>query len=218
MIAAAAAAMVAGAYAGNCKEDPVTECADVFTVKFSGKTASEDMKTLEYKLVQKISAKGTLVLDDYVTEVLDVKIGKESYKDVVLEDGEVTKFTVFGKKLETVLDDNLKKPGKTYTLESDLGVKFEGATDYDVNINQVAFGKAKAYITKDKTVKGGACGEDEEILGCELVLTPGSYNGWFTGDFQTCLDEIGFEDDCNEFDADEATAIFGGTWSAKYSK
>ena len=221
MVAAVLAAMAAGAYAGNCKEDPEDlDCVDVFTVKFSGKTASEDQKTLEYKLVKKISAKGYLYLSDYVTEELtSVKVGKDKIEDgLVLEDGEVTKFTVFGKKLENVLDDNLKKPGKKTSLESDLGVKFEGATDYDININQVAFGKVEAYITKDQTIKSGACGEDEEIPGCELVMTPKNFSGWFTGDFQTCLDEEAFMDDCNEFDADGATALIGGTWTAKYNK
>ena len=215
MIAAAVTAMAASVLAGNCKEEAPVDCQDVFTVKFSGKTTVEVDET--YKTVKKISGKGYLVLADYVYEELAVKIGKAKY-DIVLSDGEVTKFTVFGKKLETVLDDNLKKPGKHYTLESDLGVKFEGQTDYDINVNQVAFGKADAYITKDKTTKAGACGEEETTPGCELILTPKSYSGWFTGDFQTCLDELGFTDDCVEFDADGATALVGGTWSAKYSK
>lgn len=216
MIAAAVAAMIAGAYAGNCKDDPDTgDCADVFTVKFSGKTANEDTKTIEYKLVKKVSAKGYLTLGEYVTEELAVKVGSDKY-DVVLEDGEVTKFTVFGKKLEYVTDDYLKKPGKTTKLQADLGVKFEGATDYDINLNQVAFGTVKAYITKEVT-KSSKCGDDETTAGCELVMTPACFSGWFTGDFQTCLDEIAFENDCNEFDADAATALVGGTWSAKYS-
>ena len=217
MIAAAVAAMTAGVFAGNCSDDPVVDCQDVFTVKFTGKTAAENAD-LTYKTVQKISFKGYLLIDaDYVTEELTGKVGKQKY-DLVLEDGEVTKFTYFGKKLENVLDDNLKKPGKNVSLESDLGVKFEGAEDYDINVNQVAFGKMNGFITKAKTVKGGACGEDEEIDGCELILTPKSYSGWFTGDFQTCLDEEAFLDDCVEFDADGATALIGGTWTAKYSK
>ena len=132
-----------------------------------------------------------------MTEVLAVKLNGEKY-DVTLTDGEVTKFTVFGKKLETVLDENQIKPGKHYTLESDLGVAFEGQDLWDINVNQVAFGKADAYITKETTKK--------------------SYSGWFTGDFQTCLDEYGFVNDCVEFDADGATSLLGGTWSAKYSK
>lgn len=215
MIVSAVAAMTAGAFAGNCKEEEQVDCIDVFTVKFSGKTTVEVDQT--YKTVKKISGKGYLKIADYVTEELSVKVGKVK-EDIVLSDGEVTKFTVFGKKLETVLDDNLKKPGKHYTLESDLGVKFEGQTDYDINVNQVAFGKADAYITKDKTTKAGACGEESVTPGCELILTPKSYSGWFTGDWQTCLDELGYTDDCVEFDADGATALIGGTWSAKYSK
>ena len=215
MIAAAVTAMAASVLAGNCKEEEQVDCVDVFKVKFSGKTTVEVDQT--YKTVKKISGKGYLYIADYVWEELTVKVGKTK-EDLVLSDGEVTKFTVFGKKLETVLDDNLKKPGKHYTLESDLGVKFEGQTDYDVNVNQVAFGKADAYITKDKTIKSGACGEDDVIAGCELILTPKKYSGWFTGDWQTCLDELGYTDDCVEFDADGATALIGGTWSADYSK
>ncbi|MCR5413322.1 MAG: hypothetical protein K6F50_01175 [Kiritimatiellae bacterium] len=216
MIAAAVAALTAGVYAGNCSDEPEVDCADVFTVKFSGKTTQE--KNATYKTVVKLSGKGTLQIDaDYVTETLAVKVGKDKY-DVILEDGEVTKFTYFGKKLETVLDDNTKKPGKNYKLESDLGVKFEDQTEYAINVNQVAFGNMNVYVTKAKTIKGGACGEDTDIEGCELVLTPKSYKGWFTGDFQTCLDEEAFLDDCVEFDADGATSLIGGTWSAKYSK
>lgn len=215
MIVAAVAAMTGSVLAGNCKEDAPVDCKTVFTVKFSGKTTVEIKDT--YKTVKKISGKGTLTLADYVFEDLTVKLNGQTY-DITLADGDVTKFTVFGKKLETVLDSNLMKPGKHYTLESDLGVKFEGQTEYDINVNQVAFGKADAYITKEKTQKAGACGEDETIAGCELVLTPKSYSGWFTGDFQTCLDEYGFVNDCVEFDADGATSLIGGTWSAKYSK
>ena len=217
MIVAAVAALTGSVLAGNCKEDPQdVDCATVFTVKFSGKTTVEIDDT--YKTVKKVSGKGTLTLADYVTEVLAVKLNGEKY-DVVLTDGEVTKFTVFGKKLETVLDENKIKPGKHYTLESDLGVAFEGQDLWDINVNQVAFGKADAYITKETTKKAGACGDDPEVIpGCELVLTPKSYSGWFTGDFQTCLDEFGFVNDCVEFDADGATSLLGGTWSAKYSK
>lgn len=217
MFAAAIAAMTASVLAGNCKEEEEVDCQDVFTVKFSGKTTVED-SSMTYKLVKKLSGKGTLTLAaDYVTEALAAKVGKTKY-DLLLEDGEVTKFTVFGKKLDYAIDENLKKPGKHFTLESDLGVKFEGADEYDINVNQVAFGKVDAYITKAKTIKGGACGEDTDIEGCELILTPKSFNGWFTGDFQTCLDELEFTNDCNEFEADGATALIGGTWSAKYNK
>ena len=80
MIAAAVAAMTAGAFAGNCSEDPVVDCQDVFTVKFTGKTASENAD-LTYKTVQKISFKGTLLIDaDYVTEALSGKVGKQKYE------------------------------------------------------------------------------------------------------------------------------------------
>ena len=213
MIASAVAAMTAGAFAGNCSEDPVDpDCALVMTVKFSGKTATE--KNLEYKTVQKISGKGVLSISDYVTEVLAVKVGKEKY-DVLLEDGEVTKLTVFGKNLETAMDENTMKPGKKYKVEADLGVQFEDQTENAISVNQVAFGSASIYVTKPKTIKGGACGEDTEIEGCVPVLSLKKFSGWFTGKFETCLDELGYYDDCVEFDADEITALIGGTWSAK---
>jgi hypothetical protein len=213
MIAAAVAAMTAGAFAGKCAEDPEDlECALVMTVKFSGKTATE--KNLEYKTVQKISGKGVLTLTDYATEVLEVKVGKAKY-DVVLEDGEVTKLTVFGKNLEKATDENTMKPGKTYKVEADLGVAFEDQGDYAVSVNQVAFGSAKIKVSKPQTIKGGACGEDTEIEGCIPTVSLKKFSGWFTGKFETCLDEVGYADDCVEFDADEVTALVGGTWSAK---
>jgi len=213
MIAAAVAAMTAGAFAGNCAEDPEdVDCALVMTVKFSGKTATE--KNLEYKTVQKISGKGVLTLTDYATEVLEVKVGKTKY-DVVLEDGEVTKLTVFGKNLEKATDENTMKPGKTYKVEADLGVAFEDQDDYAVSVNQVAFGSATIKVSKPQTIKGGACGEDTEIEGCIPTMALKKFSGWFTGKFETCLDEVGYADDCVEFDADEVTALVGGTWSAK---
>ena len=216
MIASAVAAMTAGAFAGNCSEDPVDpDCALVMTVKFSGKTATE--KDLEYKTVQKISGKGVLSISDYVTEILAVKVGKEKY-DVLLEDGEVTKLTVFGKNLEKAMDENTMKPGKKYKVEADLGVQFEDQTEYAISVNQVAFGSASIYVTKPTTIKGGACGEDTEIEGCVPVLSLKKFSGWFTGKFETCLDELGYYDDCVEFDADEVTALIGGTWSAKVAK
>ena len=185
------------------------------TVKFSGKTATE--KNLEYKTVQKISGKGVLSISDYVTEVLAVKVGKEKY-DVVLGDGEVTKLTVFGKNLEKAMDENTMKPGKTYKVEADLGVVFEDQDDYAISVNQVAFGSASVYVTKDQTIKSGPCGDPDTILGCVPILSLKKFSGWFTGKFETCLDELGYYDDCVEFDADEVTALIGGTWSAKVAK
>ena len=213
MIASAVAAITAGAFAGNCSEDPIAGCALKMTVKFSGKTASE--KNLEYKTVQKISGKGVLSISDYVTETFsEIKVGKEKYKDVVFEDGEVTKLTVFGKNLAKALDEQTMKKGKTYSAEADLGVVFEDQTDAMVSVNQVAFGSASVYITKDE--KAGPCGET--VPGCVPVVSVKKFSGWFTGKFETCLDEIGYSDDCVEFDADEVTALIGGTWSASVKK
>ena len=220
MIAAAVAAMTAGSFASNCAEDPVdTDCALVMTVKFSGKTATETVtkKGEMYKTVQKLSAKGVLTIADYATELLEVKVGKEK-TEWLLEDGEVTKLTVFGKNLEKAMDEDTMKPGKTYKVESDLGVSFEDQDDDVISIDQVAFGSATVYVTKDKTIKGGPCGEDTPIPGCVPVLTLKKFSGWFTGKIETCLDELGYYDDCVEFDADEVTALIGGTWSAKVKK
>lgn len=221
MIAAAVAAMTAGTFAAsNCAEDPVeSDCALVLNVKFSGKTATETetKKGDMYKTVQKISGKGVLSISDYVTEVLSVKVGKNKY-DIVLEDGDVYKLTVFGKNLETALDENTMKPGKSYKVESDIGVQFEDQDDYAISVNQVAFGSATIKVSKPQTIKGGACGEDTEIEGCIPTATLKKFSGWFTGKFETCLDEVGYADDCVEFDADEVTALIGGTWSAKVAK
>ncbi|MGN0854745.1 MAG: hypothetical protein ACI4R9_04415 [Kiritimatiellia bacterium] len=211
MIAAAVAAMTAGIYAGVCAETPDVEDCLEMTVKLSGKTATEYKNT--YKTVQKISGKGTLVIGEYVTEALTVKIGKETY-DWLLEDGEVYKLTVFGKNLENATNENTMKPGKTYSAETDIALGFEDQDIDVVSITQVAFGSAKIYVTKNQTISGGACGEDEEILGCVPQVTLKKYSGWFVGCFETCLDEAGYEDDCNSFDADEITAYMGGTWSA----
>ena len=207
MIAAAVAAMTAGAFAGNCKEEVAAGCSLDFTVKFSGKTTVE--KDLEYKTVTKISGKGVLSLGDYVTESLVVKVGKDKY-DVVLADGEVTKLTYFGKNVEKALDESTMKPGKTYKAEADLGVMFEDQTDAMISVNQVAFGSAKVKISKEHS---SPCGDPTE--GCVPVVSLCKFSGWFTGKWETCLDEYGYADDCVEFDADEITSLLGGTWSAK---
>jgi len=218
MIVAAVAALSTGAFA-SCGET-ITGCKTVFTVKFSGKTAVENQAGT-YTTVTKISGKGSLTFsaDDYAEE-LAIKVGKQKY-DLFLTGGELTKWSYFGKNLET-LEGGDYKPGKTYKLESDLGIKFaEAYLDEDqseevsgFNVYQVAFGQVKVYITKDKKASG--CGED--VTGCIPVVTPVKYSGWFTGDFEpTCLDLADYDDDCVVFE-DNTIALFGGTWSAKYNK
>lgn len=218
MIAAAAAVLTAGAYAA-CGLG-TTGCHTDFTVKFSGKTAVENAKET-YATVQKISGKGTLVFsaDDY-TEELNVKVGKTKY-NLYLVGGQLTKWSIFGKNLETIEGGDYKE-GKTYKMESDLGIKFEEAyLDADLeedvagfNVYQVAFGKAKVYITKGHEAKG--CGLP--VTGCIPIVTPVSYNGWFTGDFEpVCADWADYDDECVYFD-DNTIALIGGTWSAKYNK
>ena len=221
MIAAAVAAMTAGAFAESCQEDPETpDCQTVFTVKFSGKTACENEKET-YKTVQKISGSGYLVLSDYVTEMFTkFKVGKTDYaKEIFFTDGEVTKFSMFGKNLEKLMDDTGAsiKPGKTYKVETDFGVKFEDQTDYAINVYQVAFGDAKVYITKGSAAKSSGCGEIPEVEGCIPEVTPNKLSGWFTAEWTPfCMDETGYSDSCVEFD--EEIAVAGGTWSAKYDK
>lgn len=225
MIAAAVAAMTAASYAEKCGEDPIVEsCQTVFTIKFSGKTTNEyETKKDEYKKIQKLSAKGYLVMaEDYVVEdFTSFKVGQEVWADskqpLVIEP-ECVKCTYFGKDLYKVVDteDNPDaKPGKTYKLESDLALAY----DEDFVLDQVAFGKVKVYITKGKDAKKKGCGETPEVDGCIPVLTPVSYSGWFTGSYDAaCLDEEAYNDGCNELDDDAGTALIGGTWSAKYSK
>ena len=209
MIAAAVAALTAGAFAAACSEDPEPECDSVvFTVKYSGKTADQtyDKKGADkgYASVQKISGKGTLVISDYATELLTAKVGKYEVEDgVLLVDGEVIKWSYFGKDLAKASGQDAKsKPGKTYTLESDLGIVFEGQDEWDVSVTQVAFGKVKVKLSKGGTVSGGACGEDTEIEACIPALTPKSYSGWFTGWFSPfCMDAEGYDDGCAAFPA-----------------
>lgn len=214
----ALAAVAMGANAASCTDPSVQgSCQTVFTVKFSGKTATEGAN---YKTTQKLSAKGYLTLSDtdVSEEFTQFKIGKEKYNTNVLTGGTVTKMTYFGKNLATVQNKNLYKPGKTYSLEGDLGVKFEGAdlvpeAITSFNINQVAFGKVKVYISK---ATESACGE--KTPGCLPIVTPVCYSGWFTGDFQPlCLDEANYNDCCYEFAGSEI-ALIGGTWTAKYNK
>jgi len=107
------------------------------------------------------------------------------------------------------------KPGKTYKVEADLGVAFEDQTENAISVNQVAFGSATVKVSKPHTIHGGPCGEDVDVEGCVPTVTLKKFSGWFTGKFETCLDEVGYADDCVEFDADEVTALIGGTWSAK---
>ncbi len=207
MIAAAVAALTAGAFADSCAEEP--DCGTVFTVKFSGKTATQVLdkngNDKGYAAVQKISGKGTLTVADYASELLTVKVGK--YSDVVLlEDGTVIKWSYFGKNMAKIADP---KPGKSYSVESDFGVVFEGQDEWDVSVTQVAFGKGKVKISKGST---SVCGETTDP--CIPTLTLKSYSGWFTGWYTpTCADFTGYEDDCTS--VDEGIALVGGTWSAK---
>ena len=223
MIVAAVAALSASAFAAKCSDAPQNDCQTAFTVKFSGKTADTYFKNSDgdegdYAAIQKISGKGSLVVAEYVTEYLEsVKVGKYKVGNLTLTEGELIKWSYFGKNLETISNDWTKKPGKTYKFESDFGVAFEEQLDdLALSVDQVAFGKVKVYITKDKTVKSG-CGEST-IEGCLPVVTPVSYSGWFTGSFTpACVEWELYDDGCVEFGGDEV-ALIGGTWSAKYSK
>lgn len=207
MIAAAVAAMTVGAFAAECSETP--DCGTVFEVKFSGKTGTQVLDKnggdKGYASVQKISGKGTLTVADYATELLDVKVGK--YSDVVLlEDGEVIKWSIFGKNYSKVADP---KPGKSYSVESDFGVVFADQDEWAVTVTQVAFGKAKVKISKGST---SVCGESTDPCIPTVVLK--KYSGWFAGWYSpTCADFYGYEDDC--ISVDEEIALVGGTWSAK---
>ena len=222
MIAAAAAALTAGVYAAACAED-ITDCdVPVFTVKYSGKTADQtyDKKGEDkgYASVQKISGKGTLVIADYATEALSVKVGKYTVEDgVLLDEGEVIKWSYFGKDLDKASGTDAKsKPGKSYTLESDLGVVFADQDDWEISVTQVAFGKVKVKLSKGGTTSSG-CAEVTTDP-CLPTITLKSYKGWFAGWFAPyCMDAEGYDDECVSFD-DTEIALIGGTWSAKPSK
>lgn len=225
MIAAAVAAITAGAYAEKCAITTASGCQVVFQVKFSGKTATETLtkdSSKEYASIQKISGKGTLTLDEegYVEEFETVKVGKRTFKDdeeIVLEDGEVLQWTYFGKDLENVDGNGPKsKPGKSFSLESDFGIQFEDAGDYAITVQQVAFGKAKAKLSKEGTVTSGCA--VVPVDGCVPSITIKDYKGWFTGWFEpTCADVEATVYGCVPF-VDNGIALIGGTWSAKVKK
>ena len=223
MIAAAVAALTAGAFADSCSISGDVDCEVVFEVKFSGKTGSQvyDKKGNDkgYAAVQKISGKGTLTFGaEYVEEFEQVKVGKlvfEGDDEIVLEDGEVLQWTYFGKDLENVDGNGPKsKAGKSFSLESDLGVAFEDQTDYMISVDQVAFGKVKAKLSKDGETRNGC--EVTPVDGCVPSITLKKYSGWFTGSFEpTCADvEANPYEDCIPF-VDNGIALIGGTWSAK---
>ena len=229
MIAAALAAITAGAYAG-CSVGPGS-CSVKFTVKFSGKTATQtyDKKGEDkgYASVQKLSGKGTLTFDDidYVEEFSQVKVGKVVFggdNKIVLTGGTVDQWTYFGKGLEALQGGEGAKPGKSFNLESDLGLTFTGGDDedgtgYSIDVVQVAFGKAKGKLSKEGKSTSGCV--VTPVAGCVPSITIKNYSGWFTGSFTPICADVAADPygECIPF-ADNGIALIGGTWSAKPKK
>ena len=240
-IAAAAAAMVGGAYAADflpkdCLSDvEVQECPPMtFKLTANGK-AVQDVKG-EYKTVKTLKiSKGALVMipdDDmakncgiccYATASIlaTVKVGSATHY-VEIPEVDVTKWSIFGKDLEKVANflTEMKK-GSTKTVESDLYLEADDndvifATDDDsfvstVTFRAAAFGKMNAKNLKAGSTSNSYCVKPEQKE-CVLEFTPKSYSGWFAGNYDVCVNE---DQLCFNCDCGEYD-IFGGTWKAAY--
>ena len=214
MIAAAAAALVGGAYA-SCSPSPlVPDCtAVVFTLKGSGKISAENSKDT-YKTNAKISPKGYLVINaDYSAEILaSLKYRGEKALVGLGDSTEVTQLGAYGKNLAK-LQGVTYKPGKTYKMESDLGVAID---DNDFIGYMSTFGSVKFSVSKKK-VTGSACGPTVTNLDCQVTWTPVKYSGYFAGEYIDCTDEEAPLFTCAPF-ALTGKVLYGGKVTLKYTK
>lgn len=209
----------------NCGANaPESECETVvFKVTGSGKTV---ISMGDYKTVSALKiAKGALALTgtlcastgaccyDSGMFYATVKVDKSVFKVAI----EVTPavWSVFGANYDRYLTKNCKQ-GKTYKLDSALCIESEGNAEVwgnddieDIEFAANAFGKINMMFTKEKKIAKSSCSA-EYTPGCEPVLTPKSYSGWFTGKINCIGPESCFLCDCADTD------IFGGTWKAVY--
>ena len=219
MIAAAAAALVGGAYA-SCAPGQGGSCnAVVFSLTGSGKISSENSKET-YKTNTKFSPKGYLVINqDYSVEIL-ASFKYMGDKTVAAIPGEVRQLGAYGKGYDKFLTGDYK-PGKTYKLESDLGVVFGGDepddSDTDVLFGYMStFGKVKAKISKQKVSGKSSCNPSTNNA-CEVTWTPVKYSGWFAGEYAPgCVDEVVPQFTCAVFDK-TGKGLFGGKVTLKYT-
>lgn len=241
MIAAAVAAMTAGAFAAsfqpiNCDEDDpvVSVCPDmVFKLTGSGKTV-QDVKG-DYKTVKALKiSKGALVMApsdalidcgiccyDTAGIYALVKVGSEKHY-IAIEEVPVAKWSVFGKNVEKVANflTEMKK-GSKVDLESDLYLAADDADllfveDDDSTISAVtfraaAFGNMTAKNLAGKQTSGNYCVKPP-VEECVLEFTPKSYSGWFAGNYD---DMVNYGQLCFNCECGEYD-IFGGTWKAVF--
>lgn len=241
MIAAAAAAMTAGAFAASFLPidciggDPeVSECPDmVFKLTGSGK-AVQDVKG-EYKTVKALKiSKGALVMApsdsmidcgiccyDTASIYALVKVGSAKHY-IAIEEVPVAKWSIFGKNVEKVSNflTEMKK-GSKVDLESDLYLAADDSEiffgdDDDSFVSAVtfrasAFGNMTAKNLKGKESSGNYCVKPP-VEECVLEFTPKSYSGWFAGNYDTLVNEGQLCFNCECGEYD----IFGGTWKAVF--
>ena len=210
----------------NCHPVVSMDCPQiVFKVGASGKTVTvTDKDEYTYKSVASLKVtKGALVLFgtaagdgccyDTYSLYLNAKIGKATKKIALLQ-GDLEKWSVFGKNLEAAMD---AEKSKKYSLESDLGIWWDDdADDYfgdeltGLQFFATAFGKATYKFVAGKDEKGscGVCVPGQDTWD----IVPGNYKGWFAGWFDLIEDGLCMNCQCSNND------IFGGTWTAKYNK
>jgi len=238
MIAAAAVAMTFAAQAAgfgwkeceNCGGGTSdTDCIAVFKVTGNGKAVvSVSTAKADYKTVGKITIrKGALALigevcgDDgqccYSEGMFfaTIKAGKKSFQ--FASEVELVVWSVFGKSLEQARDfEESVKPGKSLTLDSALFLKAEdadvsGLVDTgDIDLSAVSFWASAFGKVNFKVTKAGS-GYCKNPKGCDPILTPKSYSGWFVGTYPCVGEENCFLCECADTD------VFGGTWKATFT-
>ena len=220
MIAAAVAAMTAGAFAACSVDDEDTTCATVFELKASGKISGAKSTKVDYKVNKSLSAKGYLLIDaEYTAEALVAFKYKGVKYAADIEDGEVIEFAAYGKNTD-LFNSEAFKPGKSYKLEADLGVVFDEADVGDAGLTLVmsTFGKIKAKVSKATDEKKSGCTIIPGNSGCIPSYTPVKFSGYFAGYFDDCydvIDEAILNSDC-EFEIDPAYNLVGGKVTLKY--
>lgn len=238
MIAAAAAAMTVVGSAASTSLNPQVciNCGAgdpdqgpcptvVFKVTGSGKATVDkgDYKSVETLKIKK----GALALEgiacgdnnDYCCYdggwfYATIKAGKKTFALAAPVD--LVVWSVFGKNLDKARNWSTSiKPGKSVCLDSALFVVSEEAeTDGEVDLSEFAFW-ASAFGKVDWKVTGRKESNkycDPTKSGCEPIVTPKTYKGWFVGIYPCVNEENCFMCECPDTD------VFGGTWKAVFQK
>ncbi len=167
--------------------------------------------------------------DYYVNLYLNGKMGKLPLS-LAIEGCEVYKWSYFGKNFDVATDDSQYKPGKSYSLDTDLGFMAQGIND---NLGEVdpavyfmasGFGKLTKKFSKRTEADDSVCNPGDATDECIPSYIFKNYSGWFAG-YHDGVDSKQAEpldptcyapnyDDCTGSD----NQIFGGTWKASYLK